>query len=214
MVVVKIELTKRQEKIIDIVKSSGPITGENIAERLSLSRAALRPDLAILTMSGFLDARPRVGYFYLGKEMYGKKLREMQVKDYKSIPIVVPDQATAYDAMCMMFMEDVGTVLVVRDINDIKTLVGIVTKKDLLKAAIGKQNMSNVPISMVMTRSPHIITVGNNESLYIAAKKLVEYQVDCIPVINLIDNQYELMGYISRDTITRIFVELASIHSV
>ncbi|MDQ1145006.1 putative ArsR family transcriptional regulator [Bacillus sp. SORGH_AS 510] len=51
---------------MQIVKESGPITGEQIADQLSLTRATLRPDLAILTMAGFLDARPRVGYFYTG----------------------------------------------------------------------------------------------------------------------------------------------------
>ncbi|MEJ7543235.1 helix-turn-helix domain-containing protein, partial [Staphylococcus intermedius] len=59
-----IELIKRQQQIIEIVKSNGPITGEHIADRLSLTRATLRPDLAILTMSGILEARPRVGYYY------------------------------------------------------------------------------------------------------------------------------------------------------
>jgi DNA-binding FadR family transcriptional regulator len=49
------------------VKKEGPITGEQIAEKLNLTRATLRPDLAILTMAGLLDARPRVGYFYSGK---------------------------------------------------------------------------------------------------------------------------------------------------
>ena len=63
----KIELNKRQEHILQIVKDQGPITGEHIAEQLQLTRATLRPDLAILTMAGFLDARPRVGYFYSGK---------------------------------------------------------------------------------------------------------------------------------------------------
>lgn len=63
-----IELNKRQEDILQIVKENGPITGEHIAERLNLTRATLRPDLAILTMAGFLDARPRVGYFYSGKK--------------------------------------------------------------------------------------------------------------------------------------------------
>lgn len=62
-----INLTSRQERIIQIVKDDGPITGENIAEQLNLTRATLRPDLAILTMSGILDARPRVGYFFSGK---------------------------------------------------------------------------------------------------------------------------------------------------
>ncbi|MEJ7530393.1 helix-turn-helix domain-containing protein, partial [Staphylococcus hominis] len=61
------ELSKRQEQIIDIVKTKGPITGEQIAEKLNLTRATLRPDLAILTMSGFIEARPRVGYYYSGK---------------------------------------------------------------------------------------------------------------------------------------------------
>jgi HTH domain. len=40
-----IELNKRQEEILEIVKENGPITGEQIAERLSLTRATLRPDL-------------------------------------------------------------------------------------------------------------------------------------------------------------------------
>ena len=60
-----IKLSKRQDEILRIVKESGPITGQQIAEKLSLTRAALRPDLAILTMAGNLDARPRVGYFLI-----------------------------------------------------------------------------------------------------------------------------------------------------
>lgn len=61
--VIIIELNKRQEHIIQIVKDHGPITGESIAAQLGLTRATLRPDLAILTMAGYLEARPRVGYF-------------------------------------------------------------------------------------------------------------------------------------------------------
>ena len=33
---------------------------------LNVTRATLRSDLAILTMTGILDARPKVGYFYSG----------------------------------------------------------------------------------------------------------------------------------------------------
>ena len=64
--VIIIELNKRQEHIIQIVKDHY-ITGESIAAQLGLTRATLRPDLAILTMAGYLEARPRVGYFYTGK---------------------------------------------------------------------------------------------------------------------------------------------------
>lgn len=82
------ELSNRQEQIIEIVKENGPITGEKIADRLHLTRATLRPDLAILTMAGFLEARPRVGYFYTGKtgsELLTEKIKEYKVQDRKSV---------------------------------------------------------------------------------------------------------------------------------
>ena len=56
-------LSERQEKIVEMVKKTSPMTGEQIARQLKLKRATLRPDLAILTMTGVLEARPRVGYF-------------------------------------------------------------------------------------------------------------------------------------------------------
>ncbi|MCG6528122.1 helix-turn-helix domain-containing protein, partial [Vibrio parahaemolyticus] len=62
-----LELTKRQLKIIEIVKDNQPISGETIAKKLGFSRATLRNDLSILTMTGLLDARPKVGYFYTGQ---------------------------------------------------------------------------------------------------------------------------------------------------
>ena len=59
-----IKLTKRQEEIIELVKNLEPITSEKLAVKLNVTRAALRPDLAILTMTGMLEARPKVGYLY------------------------------------------------------------------------------------------------------------------------------------------------------
>ncbi len=109
--VLTIQLSKRQEFIVDIVKAEGPITGEHIADKLSLTRATLRPDLAILTMSGYLDARPRVGYFYTGKtgtQLLNEKIKQITVKEYQSIPVVVNDASSVYDAIVTMFLEDVG----------------------------------------------------------------------------------------------------------
>ncbi|HEO2058975.1 TPA: HTH domain-containing protein, partial [Streptococcus agalactiae] len=40
------QLNQRQERIIDIIKQFQPITGELIAEKLGVTRAALRSDLA------------------------------------------------------------------------------------------------------------------------------------------------------------------------
>src|SRR5699024_3681464 len=110
--------SNRQEKIIEIVKENGPITGENIARKLSLPRATLRPDLTILTMAGFLEARLRVGYSFTGKtgsELLTERIKKFKVFEYQSVPVVVKEQASVYDAISMMFLEDVGTLFVVDD---------------------------------------------------------------------------------------------------
>ena len=74
----------RQLKIIqDIVKENEPITSESIASILNVTRATLRSDLAILTMTGILDARPKVGYFYSGisgASLVGNKIKDKKVK--------------------------------------------------------------------------------------------------------------------------------------
>ena len=101
------ELNKRQTEIFEIVKADGPITGEQIAERLKLARATIRPDLAILTMAGYLDARPRVGYFYSGKrpaQSVADSMTGMRVRDFQSIPVVVEENISVYDAICQMFL--------------------------------------------------------------------------------------------------------------
>lgn len=58
-----IELTSRQIEIIDIVNKRAPITGEQIAESLNLTRPTIRSDLSVLVMLKYIDAKPKVGYF-------------------------------------------------------------------------------------------------------------------------------------------------------
>ncbi|MBE3551672.1 MAG: helix-turn-helix transcriptional regulator [Kyrpidia tusciae] len=206
-------MTKRQEQILEIVRREGPITGERIAERLHLTRATLRPDLTVLTMAGFLDARPRVGYFYVGKpmgEVIADQLRKMKVKDYKSVPVVVSEGTSVYDAIVTMFLEDVGTLFVVRDQA---VLAGVVSRKDLLKVAIGAQDVREVPVGLAMTRMPNIIVVTPEENVYEAARKLIDYQIDALPVVRVMDahsKQLEVVGRFTKTTIARIFVELGS----
>ena len=207
--VLTIELNKRQEQILEIVKGNGPITGENIAERLNLTRATLRPDLAILTMAGYLDARPRVGYFYTGKtgvQLLTDNLQKLVVKDYQSIPVVVNENVSVYDAIVTMFLEDVGTLFVVdRD----SLLVGVVSRKDLLRASIGKQELSTLPVNIIMTRMPNI-TICSREDLVIdVAKKLIDKQIDSIPVVKEVENGFEVIGRVTKTNITKALVALA-----
>ncbi len=204
-----IQLSDRQKQIISIVQQQGPITGEKIAEELSLTRATLRPDLAILTMAGYLDARPRVGYFYAGKEaanLVGELLKKALVKDYKAVPVVVHTSTTAYDAVVTMFLEDVGTLYVV---NENGILAGVVSRKDLLKVAIGHPHLQGVPVSLAMTRMPNITTIRLEDTMYDAARKLISAQVDSLPVVKEAnDSQWEVVGRVTKTTVTRLFVEL------
>jgi DeoR family transcriptional regulator, catabolite repression regulator len=207
-VVLTIELSKRQEQILEIVKGNGPITGEHIADRLHLTRATLRPDLAILTMAGFLDARPRVGYFYTGKtgvQLLTDNLQKLIVKDYQSIPVVVNENVAVYDAIVTMFLEDVGTLFVVD--SDSK-LVGVLSRKDLLRASIGNQELTTLPVHIIMTRMPNLTICHRDDLLIDVAKKLIDKQIDAVPVVKDVDNGYEVLGRITKTNITRALVTL------
>ncbi|MGM0900112.1 MAG: helix-turn-helix transcriptional regulator [Bacillota bacterium] len=205
----KIELNKRQERILEIVKDSGPITGEQIADKLSLTRATLRPDLAILTMAGFLDARPRVGYFYTGKsgtQLLTDSLKKIHVREYQSIPVVISENVSVYDAIVTMFLEDVGT-LFVSDHDGL--LAGVLSRKDLLRASIGKQELTAVPVNIIMTRMPNITVCKKDDLLIEAAKKLIEKQIDALPIVKESDLGLEIVGRLTKTNVTKAFVALA-----
>lgn len=207
----KIELNTRQEQILQIVKDNGPITGEQIADKLSLTRATLRPDLAILTMAGYLDARPRVGYFYTGKtgtQLLTERLTKITVQQYQSIPVVVKDSSSVYDAICTMFLEDVGTLFVV---DQASSLVGVLSRKDLLRASIGKQMLESVPVSIIMTRMPNVTICYKDDLVIDVAKKLIEKQIDALPVVkNETGSKVEVIGRITKTNITKAIVDLAN----
>ena len=207
------ELTKRQEAILEIVKKEGPITGEQIAERLKLTRATLRADMAILTMAGLLEARPRVGYYYSGRtphKLIAEKLHRIKVGEVKSVPVVVSERCSVYDAVVTMFIEDVGTLIVVREGG---ILEGVVSRKDLLKTTLGGHNIHQLPVGVVMTRMPNVVTVGPEESVWAAAKKLITHEVDALPVVRPVEGgdprkDLEVIGRFTKTNVVRLFVEL------
>ena len=76
-------LSERQETILQIVKEHSPITGQHIANQLHVTRAALRSDLAILTMLGLVDARPKLGYFFTGnkeKDLLSRAITDISIE--------------------------------------------------------------------------------------------------------------------------------------
>ena len=202
------ELSDRQEQIIEIVKPNGPITGEKIAEKLGLTRATLRPDLAILTMAGILEARPRVGYFFTGKtgsELLTENIKKLKVQDYQQVPIAIREDASVYDAITTMFLEDVGTLFVV---DDQSCLTGVLSRKDLLRASLGQQHLSGIPVHIIMTRMPNITVCRKDDALIEAAQKLINNQIDGLPVVKDTEAGLEVIGRVTKTSMTKALVEL------
>ncbi len=207
-----IALSIRQKRIAEIVRLDGPITGEHIAERLNVTRAALRSDLAILVMGGILDARPKVGYYYTGKNTLGMLMEEISsicVKDLQSVPIVIGHEKSAYEAVVTMFLEDVGSVFI---LDEAGLLTGVVSRKDLLKAAINNADLHNLPVVMAMTPLSKIIVATEDESVAAAARKIIDNEIDSLPVVRSVNvgkRSYEVVGRITKTNFTRLLVDLA-----
>ena len=207
-----IALSNRQKRIAEIVRLEGPITGEHIAERLNVTRAALRSDLAILIMGGILDARPKVGYYYTGKNTLGMLMEEISnicVKDLQSVPIALGQDKSAYEAIVTMFLEDVGSVFI---LDESGLLSGVVSRKDLLKAAINNADLHNLPVVMVMTPLSKIVVVNEDESVASAARKVIDNEIDSLPVVRAVNvgkRSYEVVGRITKTNFTRLLVDLA-----
>lgn len=208
-----IKFTSRQEEIIRLVKEFQPITSEKIAKKLNLTRAALRADLSILTMSGMLDAKPKVGYVFSNRKnkiSIGENTLTTKVKDIMSKAVVVGENTMVYDAVLELFLNDSGTLFIEND----GFLVGAASRKDFLKTAIGSSDMHKVPVGIIMTRMPNIVFVEEDDTVISAAKKIIDHEVDCLPVVRKeikdIKESYKVVGKVSKTNITKLFVEAAS----
>lgn len=207
------KLSGRQEEIIKLVKEGQPITSEALAEKLGVTRAALRADLAILTMIGVLDAKPKVGYIYAGNPINTAildNISKVLSSEIMSKPITVNENTMVYDAIVFLFLNDVGTLFV--ENNGI--LTGAVSRKDFLKIAIGGTDIHKVPVGVIMTRMPNIVCGSVDESAYSVAKKIIEHEIDSIPIVERINEkaeekeQFKIVGKISKTNITKLFVKL------
>lgn len=209
------KLSPRQEEIISLVKEHQPITSEAIAEKLGVTRAALRADLAVLTMIGSLDARPKVGYVYNGKASTGmiyQNISKIKVSEIMSKPVTASEDTMVYDAIVYLFLNDVGTLF----IENNGVITGAVSRKDFLKISIGGTDIHKVPVGVIMTRMPNIICADKDDNAYDVAKKIIEHEIDSIPVVETVErtdgrNQLKIIGKVSKTNITKLFVKLGEI---
>ena len=210
--VIAMKFTSRQKQIVELVKEYQPITSEQLAAKLNMTRAALRPDLTILTMSDMLEARPKVGYFYSGKSMNSiscEFIKNMKVSEIKSRPVIVSEETKVYDAIVMLFLENVGTIFVQND----EALTGVISRKDFIKALMGNPGMNNMPVGMIMSRMPNIVYLKDDESAYDAVEKLISHEVDSIPVVESHVNSegkevFRITGKVSKTNVTKLSYDL------
>ena len=63
-----------------------------------------------------------------------------------------------------------------------------------------------------MTRMPNIICIEREDSAYLAAKKIIEHEVDSLPVIERMERDgrevMKIVGKVSKTNITKLFLKL------
>lgn len=198
------DLTKRQKQIVEIVQSHEPITSEKIANLLDVTRSTLRTDLSILTKTHVLEARPKVGYCYIGDQMSTQHIDHVLstiVENVMGRPVVIDEKISVYDAIVTMFLEDVGTIFVTTK----GELAGVISRKDFIKSAIGGGDLKSIPVGIIMTRMPNILVCAAHENILSAAKRLMDHEIDCMPVL---DKSEKIIGRLSKTNVTDLFVDL------
>lgn len=203
------ELSERQKAIIEIVKMNEPISGDKIAEHLGLTKPTLRSDLAVLTMTGILDARPKVGYIYSGlsfEPLLHEQLFEKKVADLMTSSIIVFPKTSILDATTSLFMYDSGSLYVTQE--ETGDLVGLVSRKDLLRSLINNQDNS-LSIAVIMTRMPNIIVSYPEMTILEAGRLLTQHEVDSLPVVEN-KNSKKVIGKISKTRIMQHFIKMGS----
>ena len=197
------ELTERQQKIIEIVKKNVIISGEKISVELSLTRSALRTDFSFLVKSKILISKPKMGYSYNPQEKSKTKIKELM-----SPPISVDYEKTVYETILYMFKKDVGTLFVVKK----DSLVGIVSRKDLLKIAMTGKELNKIPINIIMTRMPNIVFAEENEFIIDGVEKLINHEIDSLPIVRIEKKNNKIkhlvVGRFTKTNITKYFFEI------
>ena len=201
------KLTKRQKEIVEIVKKDQPVSGEKISELLDVSRATLRSDLSFLTLVGILKASPKVGYTYAGSDLetlFFFDTFQKKVEDVMTSPVLVAHDSFIQDAIITLFMYDADVLYV---IDEKKQLLGILSRKDLLRAALNA-NIDVTPVAVCMTRMPHIKTCHKDLNILEAAALLQDFAIDSLPVVEE-RNEGHIIGTITKSALLDFIIQEA-----
>lgn len=199
------ELTNRQEEIIAIVQNFEPISADIIAEKLKLSKSTIRSDLAVLATLGILEARTKVGYIYQGQALSPivfSNLYRAEVSSIMSEALLVEGQMTIQDAITSLFRYDSGSLFIENQDND---LIGIVSRKDLLRFLLAGNPDLNTPVAVIMTRMPNVIVAFEDDKIYQAAHLLQLHEIDSMPIVSR-ENPHKVVGKVSKTNILNHYI--------
>lgn len=207
------KFTQLQENIIELLKEKGRLSQTDIAYELNADKSEVETDLVTLENLEIIGSHKQHGYYYQGSRNYvafAEILKYYSVENIMSMPVIIEERLSVYDAIVTLFLENVGSIYVTKN-ND---LVGVVSRKDLLRAAIGQDDINKTPVNMVMTRMPNIKTVSLETSVYESAKIIVESQIDGVPVVKEEDGILKVVGRVTKTNLTNLFVKLGYNYSV
>ena len=125
-----------------------------------------------------------------------KKCKDVMTKDL----VTATPEDTIVDVAQLMKNEDIGPVLVV-DNNDSKTLVGIITDRDIVLKVIAEgKDPKTTRVGEVMSKK--LVTCRPDDDVDVAIDAMAQFQLRRIPVV---DDNVKLVGIISQaDVATRV----------
>ena len=125
-----------------------------------------------------------------------KKCSDVMTKDV----VTCTPQTTITEVAQLMKNEDIGPVLIV-DNNDSKTLVGIITDRDIvLKVIADGQDARTTRVEAAMSKK--LVTCQPDDNVDTAMKSMAQFQLRRIPVVG---ENMKLLGIISQaDLATRV----------
>ena len=191
------DLTERQKKILIMLKEKSLLSGDEIAQNLNITKSALRTDFSILTTLKLITSKQNKGY------SYNNKCTIIKVRDCMSLQNSIDIRTSVYDAIIHLFNYDLGTLVVVEN----EKLVGIISRKDLLKATLNKKNIEKTPVSMIMTRMPNIIHCFEDDNIIEAIEKLIKHEIDSLPVLRKEKGKLSLVGRFTKTNVTKLFYQ-------
>lgn len=200
------ELTNRQQQIINMTKETSPMTSEQIAKKLGLSVPTIRGDLRLLTVVGILNSRPKVGYEYTGipkDKLNYSKLYDKKIQSIVKKPALVEPNTTLQECVNSLFLKDAGSLYVV---DDNQELLGLISRKDLLAVTVSNRDTESMVASMVMTRMPNLITVTPDMTIMEVGKLLLQHEVDSLPVVKNAKS-FKVIGKITKNRLFEYFIE-------